>query len=274
MGNASPYFYIENEIEIDSIEKLMELNKPKIYSELGIEYKPSFPINFESPDRQLFFQHTTSGFFRGQSCDWPLIPSSYRNLKPLTENDDEKFRRMYAFLHDNRELHTFCKFAAIQNRNFPKSTIEQISISQHYGIKTPLLDWSTNILVAAYFATSIKGDEDIPNSFQPCIYHLRDERHLKEIDNSIIKKEISDVNYSALVRPYLLDRRIERQFSVFSFHPHPLHKPDKIPIDKYTINLDFYFELTKLLEGFGYSSAHFFPDYAGLSERIKHEYSI
>lgn len=272
MEKESPYFYIEHEYTINTIGDLIELNRPKIYSDLGIEFKPSYPLNPESLDRRIFSEYETCGLFRGQACNWPLIPTSYREIKQTKVSETSEFSRKIAYMSSNSEIATFCKHASKQNYSFPKSTIEQISIGQHYGIKTPLLDWSTNVIVAAYFAIAIKGNEDTPEFLEPCIYHLRDERHLKSINDESI--DIAEINYSALVRPFLLDRRIDRQFSVFSFHPHPVHEPTKIPIDKHLISLDFFFDLWKILQGLGYSSSHFFPDYAGLAERIKHDYSI
>ena len=79
---------------------------------------------------------------------------------------------------------------------------------------------------------------------------------------------------SALVKPFPIDRRIERQFSMFSFHPHPLSKPKKVPVDEYTISGDLFMQLWELMEGMGFSSSHYFPDYSGLAERIKQGYMI
>jgi len=147
-----------------------------------------------------------------------------------------------------------------------------MSIAQHYGIKTPLLDWTTNVFVAAYFALDLKDEDDENINLEPFIYHLKDERWLKSGIES--EEMIELVNYSALVNAFPLDRRIERQFSVFSFHPHPLLNPQKIPVNKYKISGDLFMELWKIMEGIGFSSAHLFPDYAGLVDRIKKGYMI
>jgi hypothetical protein len=82
------------------------------------------------------------------------------------------------------------------------------------------------------------------------------------------------VNYSAIIEAPPLDRRIERQFSVFSFHPYPLNKAQKIPLTKYIITGELYFELLKVLNGIGITSSNLFPDYAGLADRIKKGYMV
>lgn len=237
MKVESPYFFIENKTEIHSVKDLIELNKPKKYSDIGELYSPKESLYLESGiiNPNFIHQHETCGIFRGQLCDWPLMPSSYRNVTPVEKIIGTiEFTWDYCYRESNSDLEKFCKDASKQNYNFPKSIIEQIEIGQHYGINTPLLDWSTNIFVAAYFALAHKMYDEVPESADPSIYHLKDERYLQPIDDS--NEKISRINYSALVKPYLIDRRIDRQFSIFSFHPHPIHEPKRIPVDKYSIS--------------------------------------
>jgi hypothetical protein len=56
------------------------------------------------------------------------------------------------------------------NKDFPISPIEPMVVAQHYGIKTPLLDWTTNIFVAVYFSLDLR-DEDEDKKLEPFIYH-------------------------------------------------------------------------------------------------------
>jgi hypothetical protein len=79
---------------------------------------------------------------------------------------------------------------------------------------------------------------------------------------------------SAIIKTIPIDRRIERQFSMFSFHPLPMHNPEKLPIDEYKISGKLFMELWKLMEGMGFSSSHYFPDYAGLADRIKQGFML
>lgn len=118
----------------------------------------------------------------------------------------------------------------------------------------------------------LKGEDDEEKNLEPFIYHLKDERLL----HSGLSKDVNVeyMNESAFITPFPLDRRIERQFSVFTFHPHPSLNPTKIPIDKYKISGELFMEMFESLEGMGFSSSHLFPDYAGLADRIKQGFMI
>ncbi len=270
MDQKSPYFNFDEEIEITSINQLLELSKKVRHG--SSDYHQILKENPLLVNPHLLPYHETTGIFRGQSNDWPLIPSSYRNLKIETKSDMNEVEKSYEFSKCNRDFNTFRGMASQENSSFPKSHIEQMCIAQHYGINTPLLDWTTNIFVAAYFALDLKGDDDNNKNLMPFIYHIKDERWLKTGIES--EREIKLVDYSALVTALPIDRRIERQFSVFSFHPQPNLKPQKIPVTKYIISGNLFMELWKIMEGIGFSSPHLFPDYAGLVDRIKKGYMI
>ncbi len=268
--DTSPYFFIDEERTITSVQELLDLNKKR---SLGLDdYDPFSPMNLLAVHPQLLKPHESSGIFRGQAQDWPLLPVAYRNINYNPDEPITDIRLRSAYLRSNNEFETFCRMASKQNNTFPISTIERMCLAQHYGIKTPLLDWTTNILVASYFAIDLKSEEVEYKSFETYIYHLKDERWLKSIED--VGDNLEQINYSALIEAPPLDRRIERQFSVFSYHPHPMTKPEKIPLSKYKLSGDLLFELWKILEGIGFSSPQMFPDYAGLVDRIKKGYMI
>jgi hypothetical protein len=101
--------------------------------------------------------------YRGQSnSEWELIPSMYRELfglKPPVDdlNDGTWISEVERDLNREFERHA-PRFASerwsIQDR------WHRLFLSQHYGIPTRLLDWTKNILVAAYFSVSEKYDAD------------------------------------------------------------------------------------------------------------------
>lgn len=84
--------------------------------------------------------------FRGQrNSDWDLIPSLYR---PPLDDATFKARKDYtdAFIKD-----LVAASARLGLPRLPHS--EYLAIAQHYGFYTPLLDFTWNAEVAAYFAT-------------------------------------------------------------------------------------------------------------------------
>lgn len=262
------YFTIEKTIKIESIDELLELSKQKTFGLPG----QSYDFNQNMSDIYYIPSYATIGIFRGQAKDWELIPSSYRNKDYNLVEDKSEIVKSFKFSLDNEDFFAFAKLASEQNNGFPKGEIDQMVLAQHYGIKTPLLDWTKSIFTAIYFALDLKNEDDSDKNLEPFIYHIRDERLLL-VDLETFEKT-ENIKLSSFVAPLPIDRRVERQFSVFTFHPHPTEKPPKVSVDKYIISDKLFMKLWKLMKGMGFSSFHYFPDYAGLAERIKQGYMI
>ena len=61
---------------------------------------------------------------------------------------------------------------------------------------------------------------------------------------------------------------------MFSFHPHPILAPSKIPVKVYILEWDIIANLLKMMKGFGFTEDYFFPDYAGIANTVKSEVSL
>jgi len=272
---SSPYFDITEKINLKTISDLLVLNKEHTYMSPGVllKDKPSEILPHElilkshflkEYYKTFFYSSETCGLFRGQTKSWPLLPSSYRiKLLNIKKPSEEKIRSVYE--SSNWQFHEFCKRAYQQNLDFPKSIIERMVIAQHYGIKTPLLDWTKNIFAAVYFAINYKITEE-KGIFSPVIYHLKNERLL---NYNIDEKHIEFINKSYYIKPLPLDKRIDRQFSALTFHPVPFYTSYKIPITEYNISEYLINDLRDIMQGMGLTSYHYFPDYAGIAEKIK-----
>lgn len=142
-------------------------------------------------DEMLDFPHY---IWRGQaSTEWLLEPTLYREIKKL-ENVSENIMEEH--------LENF-KYSVRGRRG--KSPIlltdddEWWSLGQHYGLATPLLDWSYSPFVAAFFAFSDKKEY----SNHRAIYSLNIKKVLRKAEKKYIKTQKSKYNEIKSIRPLL-----------------------------------------------------------------------
>lgn len=97
--------------------------------------------------------------FRGQAnSEWPLTPRIYRY---------SNFKRYQAIIHERELLKT-----RPLNPNPPLThtpyEIEWMMVCQHYEVPTRLLDWTSDILIALFFACSDKSEVENDGSLFIC----------------------------------------------------------------------------------------------------------
>jgi hypothetical protein len=260
------YFELSEPCVIRDIETLFSLNLERTYYRPGnpdSETEPRAP----SPNAVFLRAHpfSTTGLFRGQMDDWPLIPGAFRGVELSAERPSDVVLQ-FSYARAMRPFREFCERAERHNSGFPENLVARMSIAQHFGIPTPLLDWSQNIFAAIFFAIRdiFEKEEDEPRVF---VYHVADERLLQ---GGIPEEEGQLPLYlrSGFVRPFPIDRRIERQRGMFTYHPHPELRPVRIPAARYVLEADIILRLLDLMKGFGFTEDYFFPDYAGIAAAV------
>lgn len=185
-------------------------------------------------------------WFRGHSnTKYSLNPSAYRNLYIYEDHygrsveprlvEDFEFHGDKVLLLDGEYLTTFFNKLNEENIEYDRSLnkVDQYCLAQHYGVWTPMLDWTTDLSVALFFA----NDKRSPG--QDCAIFLLDPRKWNDFatgksiifnSDQVIKE--SDLTPLAMVGKKN-DKRMCRQSGNFTVHGHMIW-----PLEHYNIGKD------------------------------------
>ena len=199
--------------------------------------------------------------FRGHSkASYELIPSVGRNAH--TSKSRERYEKGL--------FQIFCREARGYAGAIPADDWEWLSLAQHHGLPTRLLDWSYNPLVALYFA--VEADEETDGK----LFALRAPRSASEHDRATSPFGIST---PTKVFPNIITPRIRAQEGLFVVCVNlesPLDRdlrgdwtiePHLIPS---SAKKHLRYELFRL----GVHASSLFPDLDGLSARVKWQHEV
>ena len=97
--------------------------------------------------------------FRGQdNLKWPLLPKAgreeyFREATSVWAEKGQTSSDLGRFKAWREDAVAFCD-------SLPENDFECLAFAQHYGLATRLLDWTTNPLVALFFAVEMQGEVD------------------------------------------------------------------------------------------------------------------
>ena len=186
-------------------------------------------------------------YFRGHSNpSWKLVPKVGR---PPYKGVDE------------RAVFKSWKRQAVEYMNVrPTNDWQWLSIAQHHGLATRLLDWTSNPLSACFFALREE---------------LQDDAHVyaAQFRWTVEDDSADPLSYPhlAMFWPHRVVPRITRQGGLFSIHPEPSvpltkHPEGLVELHRMIIPKEYRLVLRSELSYYGINAATLFPDLDGLSD--------
>ncbi|GAA0668253.1 FRG domain-containing protein [Rheinheimera tangshanensis] len=191
-------------------------------------------------------------FYRGQAdVSWKLVPKAFR--APYEKDFYFKYKMWIRQASRFQELHYENEF-------------ECMAIAQHHGFPTKFLDWSSNILVAAFFACSDQLEKDARlTAYFPTWYITEPE-----------EKSFEDYDDVVAFQPPPIADRIRAQLGNFTYHPtvnsvikNSIFQPtQQDTLHEWVIPSDCKIAILKSLDRLGVNFKNIYPDINGLSKHF------
>lgn len=172
--------------------------------------------NFKEFHEQIQNYSGSNYLYRGESkFDWNLLPKIGR----------EEFNRVIPLIFKEEYIsRAWMRYASNLTSKIPKDNWEIISLAQHHGLATRLIDWTKNPLIALFFATFDREKED--GAFY--VFDFKNETLITK------NKDPFKINFSGVFYPEGITRRVINQRGVFSISHNPT-----IPFNELMSKYDF-----------------------------------
>ena len=199
-----------------------------------------------------------------------LVPSVGRNTEAGTSGDVSSLERDL--------MEEFKRLSASELISLPTSDFEWLFLAQHYGLPTRLLDWSSNPLVALFFAVERKDDVDgavymvnhaVSDQYELFDYRTADYTTEKKKEPSSVIAIQPNQGTFIFVRPKYTDRRYQNQKSIFSCPADPFKVLEINGLSKLEFSGRLKPALRSRLRTLGIATSFIYPGLGGIASEAK-----
>jgi hypothetical protein len=206
----------------------------------------------------------SSWIFLGvEDAEYLLIPKIGR--PGMRKNIEDSSDAGYSSDFESRCIKRFKRESRPHIGIEPASELDWLSIAQHHGLPTRLLDWSESSLVAAYFALEPGGfiksstiEKDASIYGFPC-------PRIVTTDEELCSSPDEVVAYF----PQHLTPRITAQRGLFTYHKFPAKPYEPPDLIKWVVPSGLCFTLKVILNKCGFNAASMFPDLGGIAKHVE-----